>query len=198
MLDRSEEDEQELVKRAVADLSAFQALYQRYIRRIYGYVVSRVGNPHDAEDVVSEVFLRVIKNLPQLRNQQAISFAVWIFMIARSTVTDHYRRNGHSNSLISLDMVEPLIAVEPDPDWALIKIEDTAQLHEMIVTLPERKREIITLRYYGGLRNQEIAVVLQIGEKTVSAYLSRALSDLHEKYMALQSRDEQRSFNDER
>lgn len=184
--------EQELVRRALDDQTAFQQLYERYFKRIYGYVASRINNRPDAEDVVSEVFLRVIQNLAQLRSQYPTSFAAWLFAIARNAVTDHYRRKAHTETVVLLNSSPPVTAVDLHPDTIIIEGENAAQLREMIATLPERKREVVMLKYYGGLRNQEIAVVLQIGEKTVAAYLSRALDELHEKYTILKSEPEQK------
>lgn len=184
--------EQELVRRALDDPTAFQELYERYFKRIYGYVASRINNRPDAEDVVSEVFLRVIQNLAQLRSQYPNSFAAWLFAMARNAVTDHYRRRAHTETIVPLDSSPPVTAVDLHPDTTIIEGENAAQLREMIATLSERKREVVMLKYYGGLRNQEIAVVLQIGEKTVAAYLSRALDELHEKYTILKSEPEQK------
>jgi RNA polymerase sigma factor (sigma-70 family) len=192
MEDGFEGRDQALVRHALEDPSAFQELYEYYFRRIYGYVASRINNRHDAEDIVSEVFLRVIRNLAQLRGQYPTSFAAWLFAIARNTVMDHYRRKNQSGAIIPFDSSAPVAVLELDPDKALIAGEDAAQLRDLITTLPERKREVIMLKYYGGLRNQEIAAVLQISEKTVAASLSRALDELHEKYVSLKSESEQK------
>lgn len=177
-------DEQALIQRAQTDADAFQELYRRYVKRVYGYVAARVNAPQDAEDIVAEVFLRVIKNLAQLRQKQPTRFAAWLFSIARHAVADHYRRNGTSDKHLSLEDANIAAPAEKQPDHIISQNEEAARLYRLIQALPQRKREIITLRYYGGLRNQEIAVVLGIGEKTVSAYLSRALNDLQEKVSA--------------
>jgi RNA polymerase sigma-70 factor (ECF subfamily) len=193
MEDGFEGREQALVKRALDDPLAFQELYEHYFSRIYGYVASRINNQQDTEDVVSEVFLRVIQNLAALRNQHSTSFAAWLFAIARNAITDHYRRKEHTETVIPFDSHSSLTTYSGiTPDVNLIGSEEAAQLRDLIATLPERKREVVMLKYYGGLRNQEIAVVLQIGEKTVAAYLSRALDELHEKYTHLKSEPEQK------
>lgn len=192
MEDGFEGREQELVRRALDDPRAFQLLYEHYFKRIYGYVASRINNQHDVEDIVSEVFLRVIRNLAQLRSQYPTSFTAWVFAVARNTVIDHYRRKEQSGTIIPFDSCPPTATLELDPDMSLIECEDAAHLRDLITTLPERKREVVMLKYYGGLRNQEIAAVLQIGEKTVAAYLSRALDELHEKYTNLKSEPEQK------
>ncbi len=197
MPDDFDDHEQTLARRAVDDPDAFQQLYRRYVRRVYGYAAARIANPSDAEDVVSEIFLRVVKRLDQLRNQQHLSFAAWLFVIARNAVSDYYRRDGHADRLVPLDATGSLAAADSAPDRAVIADEDAVQLRALIHALPERKREVITLRYYGGLRNQEIAAVLGIGEKTVSAYLSRALSELQESYTALKFQDEPKAMDDE-
>lgn len=184
-------DEQVLIQRAIDEPDAFQELYYRYVRRVYGYVASRISHRQDAEYVVSEIFLRVIKNLDQVRQRQQTSFAAWLFVIARHAIADHYRKNGHAEEHISLDAAELFAPGAKQPDHIFSENEEAAWLYRMILSLPERKREIITLRYYGGLRNQEIASVMGIGEKTVSAYLSRALNDLQEKYHASQSTEGQ-------
>lgn len=180
-------DELALIQRAQTDAGAFQELYGRYVKRIYGYVAARVNAPQDAEDIVADVFVRVIKNLPQLHHQQPTSFAAWLFAIARHTVADHYRHNGTPNKYLPLDDAHIAAPAEKQPDHIISQNEEAARLYRMIQALPQRKREIVTLRYYGDLRNQEIAEVLGIGEKTVSAYLSRALNDLQQKLQAMQS-----------
>lgn len=177
--------ERELVRQALDDPAAFQRLYERYFGRVYGYVASRVADQHDAEDIVSDVFLRVVRHLPQLRNSHQISFAAWLFTIARNAVTDHHRRKPQTETHLLLELAAPLAATELSHDAAVIAGEDAALLRNLIAALPERKREIVTLRYYGGLRNQEIAALLHIRERTVAATLSRALDELQEKYSAL-------------
>lgn len=179
-------NEHDLIQRALDDPNAFHELYSHYVRRVYGYVASRVSPPQDAEDIVAEVFLRVIKHFDQLRNRHATSFAAWLFTIVRHTVADHYRLNGEPESHIPLDANDHTAPADNQPDHIFTQEEDAAHLRRLILSLSDRKREIITLRYFGGLRNQEIADLLGIGEKTVSAYLSRALSELQDKYRTTQ------------
>jgi RNA polymerase sigma factor (sigma-70 family) len=67
----------------------------------------------------------------------------------------------------------------------LIRQERFDILRRMIDTLPPRRQEVITLRFFGGLRNQEIAAMLDLDERTVASHLARALSDLNRRYRAL-------------
>lgn len=180
------DDERALLDRLDSDPAAFNRLYTLYLRRVYGYVAARIENRQDAEDVVSEVFLKVVRNLDQFRRQHGLSFAAWIFTIARHTVSDYYRRRPFIQTL-ALDTV-PLIA--DSPDLVVMERENAHDLRQIVSALPERQREIVILKFYSGLRNQEIAVVLGVGEKTVAAYLSRALKDLSRKYQAVDKEGE--------
>ena len=190
MRDNPDERERDLVRRAAVDADAFQALYHRYFRRVYAYVASRTEDERDAEDIVSDVFLRVVKNLNTFRSQQEAGFAAWLFAIARNAITDYYRRNGRATPTVDLEAAEPLAESEREPERIAARVDAEAQLRGLLAGLPERKREIVTLRYYSGLRNHEIAAVLGIGEKTVSAHLSRALAELQEQVAASLVQDE--------
>lgn len=186
-----EHNETALIARAQQDASAFHQLYAVYFKRVYGYVAARIPQPQDAEDVVANVFLRALKNLPQFRNQHQPSFAAWLFTIARNVTNDHYRGQPHL-AIIPFEQATHALSEVPEPDHHLIKQEESALLRELITRLPERKRELVYLRYYAGLRNQEIATVLDIAETTVSSTLSRALDDLQKSYAQTNQDDEQK------
>lgn len=171
-----------LVKRAAHDPAAFQGLYELYFKRMYSYVAAKVSNQLDAEDLVSDVFLQVVKGLPQFKNRHHLSFGAWIFTIARNLVTDFYRRQGRDAVGLQLDTVKD-DAVNPiELDGLLIEQERAAELRAMLNRLPERRREVMVLKYFSGLRNQEIAQVLDLDERTVASHVSRGLKDLYEFY----------------
>ncbi len=173
--------EQTLVNRAADDPEAFQALYDLYIERVYGYVAARVDDRKDAEDIVSTVFLSVVRGLGQVRNQRNTSFAAWLFTIARNAVHDFYRRNN--KAVVPLEALQETQAADDlPPDVLVAQIETAHELRCLIADLPERRREIILLKFFSGLRNQEIASVLDLDERTVASHLSRALKDLYQRY----------------
>lgn len=182
MAELPESPHSQLAQRAVADPGAFVALYHLYAGRVYGYVAARVDSRSDAEDIVSDVFMRALRNLDQLRTKQVDSFASWLFSIARHAVADYYRRDGRGHPVQPLEDSAEISAPGPSLDQIILESAEAAALYALVRGLPERQREVVTLRYYGGLRNREIADVLGIGEKTVSAYLSRALNDLRAAY----------------
>lgn len=177
------EHEKSLVKRAASDPAAFQALYNLYFRRVYSYVAARVTSPLDAEDLVSDIFINVMKGLPQFENQQAFSFGAWIFTIARNLIIDFYRRRSRTVETHPLNGLENDMSDATRPERHLIKHEQAAELRLMLQWLPERRREVLILKYFSGLRNQEIAQVLDLDERTVASHLSRGLKDLYELYI---------------
>jgi len=175
--------EKTLAQRASYDPAAFQTLYELYFDRVYRYVVNRIGHPEDAEDVVSEIFVQVIKGLPKFRNRHAPSFAAWIFTIARNTIIDFYRRKGRTPQHVALGDLADEWSSGCDPYRLLVERENRSELRTLLQQLPDRRREVVTLRYFAGLRNLEIADVMGIDERTVASHLSRGLKDLYEAYV---------------
>ncbi len=169
-------DERWLVRQAARDPAAFQRLYDLYFGRVYSYVAARVTHPPDAEDLVAEIFLQVIKGLPHLNNHHSYSFAAWIFTIARSKVADFYRRDGHHSE----GQLSDTLTITPEFDSRLIEQERAAEIRKLLDTLSERRREVLMLKYFSGLRNIEIAQVLGLDERTVASHLSRGLKDLYD------------------
>lgn len=180
-----DKNERLLVQRAGTDPAAFQVLYELYFKRVYGYVVVKVNNRQDAEDIVSDIFLQIVKGLPQFRNNHHLSFATWLFTITRNNITNFYRRQGRNPNEVDLESIETTLAISSELDNALIQSERAAELRLMLLALSERRREVIMLKYFGGLRNLEIAQILGLDERTVSSHLSRGLKDLYEAYIKL-------------
>ena len=174
--------EQRLVRQAQGDPDALPALYHLYVRRVYAYVASRIDSRQDAEDVVGEVFVKMLTALDQFTNQHGSSFAAWMFTIARNAVSDFYRRQQRTDAAVSAGALPQPRA--DDPDEALSQQDTAARLRQLVGALPERQREVIVLRFFSGLRNNEIARVLEIDERTVAAHVSRGLRSLHEAYVS--------------
>ncbi|MBZ0293201.1 MAG: RNA polymerase sigma factor [Anaerolineae bacterium] len=175
-------DEQELIAQAQQDPSAFRVLYRAYFPRIYAYTAYRVRRQQDAEDVTAEIFIRAAHHLNHFEYRGEGSFTAWLFRIAYNQVQQFYRQSPSSPDLIPLDELPEIHGHDPTPDQRLMRKELFAQLSQMIEKLPDRRREVITLRFFGGLRNQEIAVVLGLDERTIASHLSRALDDLRQEF----------------
>jgi len=175
--------ERMLVKKAQRDPTAFQELYNYYFPRVYAYVIYRVGRVQDTEDLVADTFLKVIERLDEFQWRGEGSFAAWLFRIAHNLVSDFYRRGRGPEESVPLEELPELASSTLLPADAVLQKEKFAYLRRLIGTLSPRRQEIITLKFFGGLRNKEIAVLLELDERTVASHLCRGLEDLHRKYV---------------
>jgi RNA polymerase sigma-70 factor (ECF subfamily) len=183
------ETERTLVAAARANPDAFRALYRQYFPRVYAYIAYRVGRALDAEDLTADVFVKVVEALPRFEDRGAGSFPAWLFRIAHNAVSQFYRGRPALEP-ISLDETPDIQAEPPSLDSLLARKEQFLRLRERVAALSPRRAEIIRLKYFGGLRNQEIAAVLGLDERTVAAHLSRALADLGREYAQEETRYE--------
>ncbi len=167
-----------LIQQAQANPQNFRYLYPRYVQRVYSYIAYKVGRQQDIEDLVSETFMRALENIQHFEYRGESSFRAWLMGIAHNIVREFYRRNNPDE--VSID--ELPLSQNLNLDERLIQQEKFKQVYEILQTLSPRRREIILLKYYGGLRNHEIADVLNIEERTVSSHLSRALAEIQAKY----------------
>lgn len=178
------ECERELIQRACRNPQAFSELYNLYLPRLYAYVVYRVGSRQDAEDLVSEVFLHVAEGLDAFEWRHDSSFAAWLFRIAHNLISNFHRDTRRAGAVLPLDDLPQIAANTLLPEDMLLRKEVFAHLHKLIISLSPRRREVVTLKYFAGLANHEIAAVLHLDERTVASNLSRALDDLQARLYA--------------
>lgn len=174
-------DERFLIEQARRDPTAFAALYDAYFPRVYAYVRHRVGCRQDAEDVVADVFLSAVAAIGDFAPRHEASFAGWLFRIAHNRLANFYRaRDGRAT--LPLEVAAAWPAGDPAPDEFVLRDEAVAALHTHLRALPPRRREIVALRFFGELRNCEIAATLGIDERTVAAHVSRGLLELGRRF----------------
>jgi RNA polymerase sigma-70 factor (ECF subfamily) len=157
---------------------------------MHAYVCYRVYDPQDAEDIIADVFLKAIRHLRRFRPRSRHSFAAWLFRIAHNRVADYGRQRKRAGT--ALELVDSLVELAdpgPLPEEALAQREAFERMRALIAMLSPRRQEVVTLRFYGGLRNYEIARVLGLSERTVAAHLCRALQDLERSYAATAQAD---------
>lgn len=173
------EHEQHLVRDAQNNPDAFRELYRLYFPRVYAYVAYHAGRVGETEDLVADIFVKVVESLGTFEYRGAGSFAAWIFRIAHNHISQFYR--GH-NDLLSIDEVSDVTSDDLSPDQAIIRKEQFILLRGLLQTLSPRRQEIIRLKFFGELRNQEIAAVLGLDERTVASHLCRGIEDLAHRY----------------
>ncbi|MDY7079756.1 MAG: sigma-70 family RNA polymerase sigma factor [Chloroflexota bacterium] len=178
------EQEHECIQRAQKEPRAFVHLYDHYFPRIHAYVRYRVHSPQDAEDLIADVFFKAIRKLGHFKWRNKSSFAAWLFRIAHNMIVDYYRQQKHQVSVESRDNLMELPSHALLPEQVLTQQETFQQIRALVATLSPWRQEIITLKFFGGLRNCEIAQILGLDERTVAAHLSRGLQNLQHKYAA--------------
>jgi len=178
------------VEEALRDARAFERLYNLYFPRVYAYVSYRVGRVQDTEDLVADTFLKAVTGLRKFQWRREGSFASWLFRIAHNAVTDYYRQIGRCDEPLPLDDLPQLVSGTLRPEDMVLQNEKFAHLRHLIATLPPRRQEVITLKFFGELRNSEIAGVLGLDERTVASHLCRGIEDLHRKYLDEQAAQE--------
>jgi RNA polymerase sigma-70 factor, ECF subfamily len=173
------ESEQALIQRARTDPEAFRTIFRSMHPRVFAYVAYRVGRAEDAEDITAEVFMRVVNGLSRFEYRGDGSFTAWLFQIAHREVARFFSRK-RIDADIPLDELPDIAGYDPTPEQALVRKERFAAVRAVLADLPPRRAEVLTLKFYGELRNKEIAVVLGLDERTVASNLSRALGQLEQ------------------
>ena len=156
-----------------ADTETFAALYERTFPRVYAYVASLLRDRSAAEDVTAQAFERAYRKRSSYRVRRG-SMEAWLFGIARNAALDELRRRRRRASL------------ETDPeDTAAPSTEDHAELalrrevvRAAMAGLDGKERDLIALKFSGGLSNSEIARVLGMSETNAGTRLHRALTKL--------------------
>jgi len=167
--------EWELVQRAQAlEESALADLYSTYYPRVYNYAFLQLGDIQAAEDLASEVMLKVLESIRKYRFR-GTPFSAWVFRIARNKLIDlHRRRKRHGE----VDLTEPLAAVQISPEVLAARALDRGQLHPALKYLTDEQRQVIVLKFIEGFDNASIARILRRSEGAVKSLQHRALNSL--------------------
>jgi RNA polymerase sigma-70 factor, ECF subfamily len=165
-----------LVARAQeGDRAALEELYLLHFDRIYGYLYVSVHNRHDAEDLTTQTFLRMLESIGRFRWQSA-PFSAWLFRIAHNLAVDHFR--GRRRMQVEDEVPERSedAAAEAEAE-ALESIAQYGML-ELIDRLSPEQRQVLTLKFYFGFGNAESAAILGKTEGAVKSLQHRALAAL--------------------
>ena len=153
-------------------ITAEQA-YLQYHDKVRGYVRSKVQNAHDAEELVSAVFLKVVKQIHRFDPSRA-SLSTWIYTITRNTVTDHFRT--HRTTVMLEDYM--MGTTEP-PELSNDTLNDLA---DALLTLKEKERDLIVLHYYKGYTLKAIAEMMGMSYINAKVIHKKALDSLRNHY----------------
>lgn len=169
-----------LVEAAQRDPLQFDALYRRYLAQVYSYAYYELGDHHEAEDVTERTFLAALAGLPRFDERArpadgegASTFRVWLFQIARNSVSNH-RRGRRRHPEVSLDAAAGL-ATGIDLETSAAIHDDAAAAWKAVGRLPADRRRALVLRFVEEMSTAEIAGILGRTEGAVRVLIHRAL-----------------------
>lgn len=162
---------------AQADPAAFATLYETYVDRVYAFCLRRSATPQDAEDLCSQVFVRVLAGL---HTYQGGLVSAWLFRIARNVIANHYRGR---KQIIALDDID--IPVEDRTMERVEQADDRRIITALVAALPEDKQNLLSLSLDCGLTSQEIAETIGKSPQAVRVELHRIIRGLRERYFRL-------------
>src|SRR5947199_7066959 len=178
--DKSSRESNENVRRLVdraqqGDRDALEELYLIHFDRIYGYLHMSVGNRHDAEDLTTQTFLKMLESIGRFRFRSA-PFSAWLFRIAHNLAMDHFRAGRRW---------QPEEAVPEPPGQEELSAELEAMqsigrdsMMELIEKLSPEQQQVLTLKFVFNFPNADVATILEKTEGAIKSLQHRALASL--------------------
>ena len=170
------QDEESLVRRAKEnDEAALTQLYEENFDKIYRYIVLKIGDRTEAEDMTQQVFLKAFKSISGYRSRGS-QFSSWLFRIAHNQMVDYWRKKSKratvplEESLVGSSNSNPSSEVEQKMD-----IENLVAATKQLTSL---QREVVSLRFAGGLSLAEVAKTLGKSEGAIKALQHSAVVSL--------------------
>jgi RNA polymerase sigma-70 factor (ECF subfamily) len=172
----SNENVRQLVDRAQAgDREALEELYLLHFDRIYSYLHVSVGNRHDAEDLTTQTFLRMLESIKRFRWQSA-PFAAWLFRIAHNLAMDHFRAARRWQP--EEEVPEIPGELEPSAEAQALQSIGRQSLLELIEDLSHEQQQVLTLKFVFNFANADVATILGKTEGAIKSLQHRALVSL--------------------
>jgi RNA polymerase sigma-70 factor (ECF subfamily) len=160
--------------RAKRNLAAFERLYRRWVAPVYRYFRYRVNQDKEAEDLTSQVFLKVFEQLPNYTEKG--QFPAWLFTIVRHQAADHFRSDQPDVPLEDLNLKDDQVNLLEQAT----RSDDLKRLGRLIQALPEPEQELIRLRFVAQLTYKDIAVIQGSKQDAIRKQVSRLLARLQE------------------
>jgi RNA polymerase sigma-70 factor, ECF subfamily len=166
----------QLVDRAQkGDRDALEELYLLHFDRIYSYLHVSVGNRHDAEDLTTQTFLKMLESIGRFRWQSA-PFSAWLFRIAHNLAMDHFRARKRVQP--EEEVPEPIGSEEPSAELEAMQSLGRQSMLELIDKLSPEQQQVLTLKFVFNFPNADVAKILDKTEGAIKSLQHRALASL--------------------
>jgi RNA polymerase sigma-70 factor (ECF subfamily) len=165
------------------DLDRLTLLFHRYSKRLYGFFFAMTSNGANSEDLVQNVFMRVLK----YRHTYATDgkFESWLFHLARNVHHDHYRKNKRYYFQENMSDWEGQLKEESNREIEMTKEDELGVLQNALNALSHEKRELIELTRFQKLKYEQVAGLLGISESALKVRVHRILKELKENYIKM-------------
>jgi RNA polymerase sigma-70 factor (ECF subfamily) len=157
------------------DREALEQLYLLHFDRIYSYLHMSVGNRHDAEDLTTQTFLKMLESIQRF-HWQAAPFSAWLFRIAHNLAMDHFRASRRWQP--EEEVPELPGETEPSAELAAFQSIGRQSMLELIEDLSQEQKQVLTLKFVFNLPNAEVATILGKTEGAIKSLQHRALVSL--------------------
>ena len=172
----STEDLKRLVELAKkGDREALEALYLLHFDRIYSYLHMSVGNRHDAEDLTTQTFLKMLEAIGRFRWRSA-PFSAWLFRIAHNLAMDHFRARRRWQP--EEEVPEPPGEEEPSAELTAMQTIGRESMLKLIDRLSPEQQQVLTLKFVFNFANADVAKILDKTEGAIKSLQHRALASL--------------------
>jgi RNA polymerase sigma-70 factor (ECF subfamily) len=180
-------DEALLARYRRGEVEAFRTLVRRHQRALYNFALRQVRTPSVAEDIVQDVFVRIVQNVETFKEESR--FSTWAYTIARNLCIDHLRKRVHRRHA-SLDagsegedgegtpLGERVAGSGAGADRVVIGKQLQGHIRAAVEALPEDQREVFLMRQIGELPFKDIAEIVGVSENTVKSRMRYALERL--------------------
>lgn len=175
--------DQALLKQYLAgDSSAISQLIERHSRRVRDYIRMLVKDRDLAEDIFQETFIKVVRVIDEGRYVDSGKFLSWVLRIAHNQVIDHFRSAKQDRSVseheAGYDVIGTLRFAEPTVEDRMVSAQIEQDIRSLVELLPDEQREVVKMRYYGGLSFKEIAEQTDVSINTALGRMRYALINL--------------------
>jgi RNA polymerase sigma-70 factor (ECF subfamily) len=173
------EEERQLILAAQRELSNFAILYERYADQIFAYCYTLTKDKELAEDVTAATFAKAMEELPRFE-WRGVPYSAWLYRVAANQVSRQRRQPQ------TLELHDEHFASSQDPLEVMLGHGRDAEIRAAVAELPRDQREVVVLRFGGGMRNKEISEIMGRSEGAIKLLTFRALTTLRDQLGAPQ------------
>ena len=162
--------------------NSFSILLDRYQKRVYGFIFSKVNDPDLADDIFQDTFIKVVKSLRLGKYKDEGRFLSWVIRIAHNLIMDHYRKINrlpkHESRIENFDVLDRLIEQSTSIEDSMIETQIHADLSILIEELPDNQKEVLLMRLFKDMSFKEIADHTDVSINTALGRMRYAVINL--------------------